>query len=114
MFSFENFYIQSKRIFFMFEKDNKGRVSVTLLFGFLGIIAPIVSVYVATFLGKSDLSVINSSLIMFLSALLIVFLIINCFSNFIKNNKRSFILGLILLLLSIYSFISNMLIFITL
>ena len=98
----------------MFGKDSGGGVSLTVLFGLFGIIAPFVSIQIATFLGKSDISLFNSSMIMFLSVLLMIFLIINSFHNFLNNNKKTFFIGVIFLLLTIISFILNLTFFMAL
>jgi hypothetical protein len=98
----------------MFGKDSSGKASITILFGVFGIVAPFVSIYIATFMGKSDIAMINSSLLMFLSVLLMVFLIINSFHNFLENNKKTFLVGIIFLLLTIISFILNLTFFMAL
>ncbi|MFA5125890.1 MAG: hypothetical protein WC462_02720 [archaeon] len=94
--------------------ENKGKGTLTVLFGLFGVIVPFGAVYVATFLGKTDMASFNSTMMMLLSVLLIVFLVINCFSNFNDNHKKIFILGLLFLLLSMISFIWNLIIFVTL
>jgi len=94
--------------------ENKGNGTLTVLFGLFGIMAPFAAIYVATFLGKSEMASFNSTMIMLLSVLLVVFLVINCFGNFISNHKRIFIVGLLFLLLSMISFIWNLLIFVAL
>ncbi len=90
------------------------RAVLTFLFGILGILVPFVGVSVATFMGHTDLANFNSSVIMLLAVLLIVFLVINAFSNFIDNHKKIFIIELVMLLLSIGSFIHNLTIFVML
>ncbi|VVB76033.1 Uncharacterised protein [uncultured archaeon] len=90
------------------------RAGMTFLFGVLGMLMPFAGVHAATFLGRSDLANFNSSIIMLLSVLLIVFLVVNAFSNFIDNHKKIFIMEVVLLLLSIASFIYNLAIFVTL
>jgi len=92
----------------MFGKDSSGKTSLTILFGIFGVAAPFLSITIATFMGKSDISMINSSLVMFLSVLLMVFLIISSFHNFLENNKKTFLLGIIFLFLTIISFILNL------
>ncbi|MFA6065166.1 MAG: hypothetical protein WCW44_00450 [archaeon] len=94
--------------------NDMSRNFMTILFGLLSIVAPIAGVYVATFAGKTDIAVINSSMIMFLSVLLLVFLLSNAFANFMANHKKMFILGIILLCLGLISFIYHLLLFIAL
>ena len=72
----------------MFGKDSNGGVSLTVLFGLFGVLAPFASIYIATFMGESDIAMFNSSMLMFLSVLLMVFLIINFFQLTIIK-KRS-------------------------
>ncbi|MFA5360950.1 MAG: hypothetical protein WC290_00705, partial [archaeon] len=98
----------------MFGKDSNGGVSLTVLFGLFGVLAPFASIYIATFMGKSDIAMFNSSMLMFLSVLLMVFLIINSFHNFLNNNKRVFLLGVLFLLFTIVSFVLNLTFFINL
>ncbi|MGI6589598.1 MAG: hypothetical protein ACOX1V_02950 [Candidatus Iainarchaeum sp.] len=98
----------------MFGKDSVGGASLTVLFGLFGVLAPFASIYVATFMGKSDMAMINSSMLMFLSVLLMVFLVINSFHNFLNNNKKVFLIGIIFLLFTIISFIFNLNFFIKL
>ena len=98
----------------MFGKDSGGSTSLTVLFGLFGIAAPFVAIQIATFMGKSDIALFNSSMLMFLSVLLMLFLIINSFHNFLENNKRTFLLGLIFLFLTAVSFILNLTFFMSL
>lgn len=97
----------------MFGKDSSGKASLTILFGIFGIVAPFLSIHIATFMGKTDIALFNSSMLMFLSVLLMVFLVINSFHNFLENNKRTFLVGIIFLLLTIVSFILNLTVFMT-
>lgn len=94
--------------------NSVGRTFLTVFFGILGLIAPFGGMFVATFGQKSDLSVFNSTMVMLLSVLLIVFLMINCFNNFNNNNKKMFIIGLILFFLCVVSFLYNLVLFINL
>jgi len=87
---------------------------LTIFFGLLSIIAPMVGIHVATFTGKSEMALINSSMIMFLSVLLLVFLLSNAFGNFMTNHKKMFIIDIILLCLGLISFIYNLVIFVSL
>lgn len=98
----------------MFGKDSNGGVSLTVLFGLFGVLAPFASIYVAVFMGKSDIAIFNSSMLMFLSILLMIFLVINSFHNFLNNNKKVFLLGVLFLFVTIISFIFNMSFFIQL
>ncbi len=98
----------------MFGKDSSGKASLTILFGVFGMVAPFVAIYIATFMGKSDIALFNSSMLMFLSVLLMVFLIINSFHNFLENNKKTFLLGVIFLLMAMISFILNLSFFMSL
>lgn len=98
----------------MYGKDSGGKASLTLLFGVFGIAAPFISIYIATFMGKTDMAMINSSMLMFLTVLLMVFLIINSFHNFLENNKKTFLVGVVFLLLTIISFILNLTFFMSL
>jgi len=94
--------------------NQMSRNFLTILFGILGIFAPMGGVYVATFAGKTQMAAINSSMIMFLSVLLLVFLVSNAFANFMSNHKKMFILDLFLLCLGLISFIFNLILFVNL
>jgi len=98
----------------MYGKDSKGSTSLTVLFGIFGIVAPFVSIQIATFMGKSDIAMFNGSMLMILSVLLMIFLIISSFHNFLDNNKKTFLLGLIFLFLTAVSFILNLTFFMAL
>jgi len=84
------------------------------IFGIAGIIAPFGGVYIATFMGKSDVSMFNSMLVMLLSTLLIVFLLINSFVSINEKKYKRFFIGILFLLVNIISFIWNILIYVTL
>jgi hypothetical protein len=98
----------------MFGKDSSGRASLVILFGIFGIVAPFASINIATFMGHTDIGMFNSSMLLFLSVLLMVFLVINSFHNFLNNDKKTFIIGILFLLLTMISFIWNLLFFVTL
>jgi hypothetical protein len=85
---------------------------LVIIFGVLGIGAPFFSVFVATFLGKTDISVFNSTMLMLLSILIIVYQLIISFNNLFNQRKKMFIIGLIFLLLDLISFLFNLVIFV--
>jgi hypothetical protein len=92
--------------------NSSGKSALTIIFGLLGIIAPFGAIHVATFMGANEISAFNSTMIMILSVLLIIFLVLNAFGNFMANRKKIFIAGLVLICLNLISFIWNLLIFI--
>jgi len=94
--------------------DEKGKLAFTVLFGIIGILAPFGAILVSVFGGSADLAAFNGMMLMFLSVLLNVFLIINCFHNFNTGNKKVFIIGIVLLLLCLISFIYHLVIFVNL
>lgn len=90
------------------------RFLLILIFGVFGVIAPFASIYIATFLGKTDISMFNSTMVMLLSVLLIVFLLINCFGELNSKHYKGFAAGIVFLLISLISFMFNLVIFINL
>jgi hypothetical protein len=90
------------------------RNALVIIFGLLGIAAPFLSVFVATFLGKTNVSMFNSTMIMLLSILIIVYQLITSFNNFFNGHKRIFLLGILLLFIDLVSFLFNLTIFIAL
>ncbi|MFA5930708.1 MAG: hypothetical protein WC821_00175 [archaeon] len=90
-----------------------GRGLLTILFGVLGIIAPIGSIQVLISVGgDSEIASFNSMMILILSVLLLVFLIVDCFTNFNNDNKKLFLVGLFFFLCGLVSFMFNLIIFI--
>lgn len=93
--------------------NKAGRGLLTVLFGVLGIIAPIGSIQVLkSFGGDSEIASFNSMMILILSVLLLVFLIVDCFTNFNNDDKKLFLVGLFFFLCSLVSFLFNLIIFI--
>lgn len=100
----------------MFQKGFSTSLSAyfVALFGIIGFLAPPFSLVVATFNGKTSISLFNSTMIMVLSVLVIVFLVIKAFDLFFARKKGLFVLDFVLLVLSIFSFLIHLLAFIRL
>lgn len=97
----------------MYPIRSTGKGNLTYLFGVLGILMPFFGVYAAVHLPRGDLVAFNSTMIMILSILLLLFLLVNSFNNFFNRKMKLFAAGIVLLFLSMISFIWNLLIFIT-
>jgi len=93
-----------------------GKISMVLVFvfGVIGIFAPFLSIFIATFKGVSDISIFNSTMMLVLSLLVIVFQVVHSFSAFNNNQKRAFVVGVIILFICIISFMLNLAIFVNL
>jgi len=91
-----------------------GKNALTVIFGLLGTIAPFGAVYIAMYMGATEISAFNSTMVMILSVLLLVFMVLNAFGNFMANRKKIFVIGLILICVDLISFIWNLLIFVNL
>ncbi len=93
---------------------NNTDIYFMLFFGLLGLLAPPFSIIVAALDGRSTISMINSTVIMLLAILIIVFFVIKSFDLFFARKKELFILNLALLLIVLVSFIFNLVVFLTL
>jgi len=85
-----------------------------ILMGLIGFIAPFFSVFVATFIGITDQSLFNGTMLFLLSILSILFLFIKGLSSIFNRAPKLFFLALPLIIISVISLIYNLLIFITL
>jgi hypothetical protein len=96
--------------------NSNGRGALTFIFGALGVIAPAASIHVAKYMPgtSAELASFNSMTLMILSVMLMVFLAINCLSNYNENRKQLFLAGLFFLFLSFISFSLNLILFLTL
>ena len=92
-----------------------GKGALTIIFGLLGVIAPFGSIHVAKFMSSSssELASFNSMTLMILSVMLMVFLTVNCLSNYNENHKKLFLIGLFFLFISFISFSLNLVMFLT-
>jgi len=86
---------------------------MVIIFGIIGTVAPWGSIYVATFKGITDLSRFNSSMLMILSLLVLVLLIIEATSALYNNKVKMLLLCILFAILSLSSFLYNMIIFVT-
>lgn len=90
------------------------QVLVVLFFGLIGVFAPIGSIYVSALRGQQFFAQFNSTLLMLLTLLVIVFFIIKSFDFLFNKNSKLFLLSLGLLIIILLSFFYNLLIFISL
>jgi|GEM_PF-5212707 len=87
--------------------DTKSTILI-IVFGLIGFFAPAFSIIIATFPGPQDIAMWNSTMLMVLSLLVIVFLVIKTFGFYFSTHKKLFIVTLILLILSVISFVMNL------
>lgn len=94
----------------MFQKGFAANLNTYLIFifGILGFLAPPFSIVIATLNGKSTISMLNSTMIMILSLLIIVFFVIKAFDLFFSRKKNLFILNLIFLIIIVLSFLLHL------
>ncbi|MDD3083583.1 MAG: hypothetical protein PHP82_01020 [Candidatus ainarchaeum sp.] len=84
-----------------------------IFIGIFGIICSIFSVFVATFIGVTTLSLQNGSLLLLLSILILVFLTIRTIYYFFENRKKIALLCFILVLINIFVFLLKLIEFIS-
>lgn len=93
-------------------KDSKF-IFFEILVGFLGIICSFASVFVATFIGVTQLSLQNGSLLLLLAILIFIFLIIRLINYIFEDSKKNMLICFIILSLNILVFVLNVLKFIS-
>lgn len=87
---------------------------VVILFGLIGVFAPAGSIFVASLKGNVIFAQFNSTMLMVLPLLVIVFFVIKTFDFLFNRNTKLFIATIIFLLLVLISFILNLITFISL
>ena len=84
------------------------------LMGGTGIIVPFLSIFVATFKGVSDLSLFNSSMLMVLSLLIIVFLLVKSIFALFTSDSKLFICGVLFIMVDIISVVFSLMTYLVL
>ena len=78
------------------------------LMGGIGIIIPVIALFVATFKGVSELSLFNSTLLLVLSLLVVVFIAVRSIGALFDNDKKLVLAGLIFIVADVISLIINL------
>jgi glucan phosphoethanolaminetransferase (alkaline phosphatase superfamily) len=86
---------------------------MVVFLGIVGFFAPIASIFVTGIKGQQIFVQFNSSMLMVLSLLVIVFFVIKSFDFFFNRNPKLFIISIITLLLIIISFMFNLVVFVS-
>ena len=97
------------------EKKDRLRSLVMVSFmGGTGMIIPFLSIFVAIFKGVTEISIFNSSMLMILSILIILFLIIRSAGSFFDNDVKLFVSGVLFTMVNLISLIYNITVFMAL
>jgi hypothetical protein len=98
-------------------EESKKRTMLPVLvfvFGIIGVVSPWFCIYVAGYGGVSQLSLINGAMLLLLSALVIVFLMSRTVFAGTSGSRKTFLAGILLLALSVISFVMNLFAYISL
>lgn len=94
-------------------ETNKKSIAVLLFLGIFGLITSFFSVFVATFIGITNLSIQNGATLLVLTLLIMIFLIIKSANHFFNDNKILAIIGLLLIILNFLFFFLKVIQFIS-
>ena len=95
-------------------KGTSRSIEMVALMGGTGIIIPFLAIFVATFKGITDLSMFNSSNLLILSVLIVVFIITRTASAYFNSNPKLAIFGTVFIVANIISLIYNLIIYMVL
>lgn len=96
------------------KKNGFRSLIVIALMGGVGIIIPFLSSFVATFKGVTELSLFNSSMLLVLAVLVILFLSVRTISALFESNSKLFIFGVVFIVANLISLISSLMIYLVL
>jgi hypothetical protein len=92
---------------------NRSIMMISLMGG-TGIIIPFISIFVATFKGVTELSMLNSSALLILSVLMIIFIVTRSASAYFNGNQKLAVFGIVFIVANILSLIYNLIIYMVL
>ena len=95
-------------------KNTTRSIVMISLIGGVGIIIPFLSIFVATLRGMTELSMFNSSTLLILSVLLIIFLITRSASATFDGNSKLTMFGIVFIVANVISLIYNLTIYLVL
>ena len=95
-------------------KNTARSIVMISLIGGIGIIIPFFSIFVATLRGITELSMFNSSTLLILSVLLIIFLITRSASAIFDGNSKLTMFGIVFIVANIISLVYNLTIYLVL
>lgn len=87
---------------------------LVVFFGLIGFLCPIGSIFVANLRGQQVFVQFNSTVLMLLTLLVIIFFIIKSFDFLFNKNLKYFLITVLFLVLVLLSFFYNLMIFISL
>ena len=93
------------------KKNGFRSLIVIALMGGVGIIIPFLSSFVATFKGVTELSLFNSSMLLVLSILVILFLLIKTVGALFDSNSKLFFFGIVFVVANIISLMAGLMIY---
>ncbi|HNV01519.1 MAG TPA: hypothetical protein PKK60_03770 [archaeon] len=89
------------------------QVLLILFFGLIGFLAPMGSIFVTEIKGQQFFVQFNSTLLMILSLLIMVFFIIKLFDYLFNRDNKYLAITILILLLILFSFLYHLMIFIS-
>jgi hypothetical protein len=84
-----------------------------IIVGVFGVISSILSVFIATFIGVTSLSLQNGALLLLLSIFVSILLVIRLINYFFNGQKRNAIICVILVVLNILFFVLKLIEFVS-
>jgi len=89
-------------------------IVILSLMGGVGIVLPVLSIFVATFKGVTELSLFNSAMLMVLAILVMLFVLIRSATAYLANDPKLFSFGIVFIVADLISLIYSLMTYLVL